>query len=303
MAEAQTIEGANVRTGLIQGIGAYFIWGLLPLYFLPLKSVGSGEIVADRIVWSLLLLIGIVLFARRMPRLRSAIADRRVMVMLLMSAMLIAANWLVYIWAIQHGHVLEASLGYFLNPLINVVLGVALLRERLTSAQAVAVALAAAGVLVLAMGAGDGLWISLTLGLSFGLYGLVRKVVRVESLEGLTIETALLSPFAIGYASWLASEGALEFGRTPGITTLLILSGIITAVPLLLFAASARRLRYSTIGLLQYLAPTLQFITAITIFGEPMTRAHTICFVLIWSGLALYVVSSLRPVRGTAAAA
>lgn len=303
MTQLQTPEGASVRTGLIQGIGAYFIWGLLPLYFLPLKSVGSGEIVADRIVWSLLLLTGIVVVTRRTAQLRSAIADRRAMLMLMASAVLIAVNWLVYIWAIQHGHVLEASLGYFLNPLINVVLGVALLRERLTMAQAVAVALAACGVIVLAMGAGDGLWISLTLGMSFGLYGLVRKVVRVESLEGLTIETALLSPLALGYAAMLASQGELIFGRTPGITTLLILSGIVTAVPLLLFAASARKLRYSTIGLLQYLAPTLQFITAITIFGEPMTRAHTICFVLIWSGLALYVISSLRPARGAAAAA
>lgn len=285
------------RRGLGFGLGAYLIWGFLPLYFLLLAGVTAGEIVADRVVWSLVLLIGILAVAGRFGKLLAVLRNPRTLGLLTISAALISVNWLIYIWAVQNGHVLAASLGYFLNPLVNVLLGVVVLGERLKRTQMAAVALAAAGVAVLASGAGTGLWISLSLAFSFGLYGLVRKVAPVESLEGLTVETALLTPFALAYMAWLASNDALIFGDAPGLTALLVLAGAVTAVPLLLFAGAARRLPYSTLGLLQYLAPTLQFLLAITVFGESMTTAHIVCFALIWSGLALYVLSSVRKPR------
>lgn len=285
------------RRGLGFGLGAYLIWGFLPLYFLLLAGVTAGEIVADRVVWSLVLLIGILAVAGRFGKLAAVLRTPRTLGLLAISAALISVNWLIYIWAVQNGHVLAASLGYFLNPLVNVLLGVVVLGERLKRMQMAAVALAAAGVAVLASGAGTGLWISLSLAFSFGLYGLVRKVAPVESLEGLTIETALLTPFAIAYMAWLASHDALVFGDAPGLTALLVLAGAMTAVPLLLFAGAARLLPYSTLGLLQYLAPTLQFLLAITVFGEVMTLSHIVCFALIWSGLALYVLSSVRKPR------
>lgn len=287
------------RRGLGFGLGAYLIWGFLPLYFLLLAGVTAGEIVADRIVWSLVLLIGILAVAGRFGKLLAVLRDTRTLGLLAISAALISVNWLVYIWAVQHDHVLAASLGYFLNPLVNVLIGVVVLGERLTRTQMAAVALAAAGVIVLAVGAGAGLWISLTLAVSFAFYGLVRKVAPVESLEGLTIETGLLTPIALGYMAWLASNDALVFGDAAGMTGLLVLAGAITAVPLLLFAGAARLLPYSTLGLLQYLAPTLQFLLAITVFGEVMTLSHIVCFALIWSGLALYVFGSVRRPRPT----
>lgn len=287
------------RRGLGFGLGAYLIWGFLPLYFLLLAGVTAGEIVADRIVWSLVLLIGILAVAGRFGKLLAVLRDTRTLGLLAISAALISVNWLVYIWAVQHDHVLAASLGYFLNPLVNVLIGVVVLGERLTRTQMAAVALAAAGVIVLAVGAGAGLWISLTLAVSFAFYGLVRKVAPVESLEGLTIETGLLTPIALGYMAWLASNDALVFGDAVGMTGLLVLAGAITAVPLLLFAGAARLLPYSTLGLLQYLAPTLQFLLAITVFGEVMTLSHIVCFALIWSGLALYVFGSVRRPRPT----
>lgn len=292
-------ESRTIRIGLIQGVGAYASWGLLPLYFALVRRVGPLEVVAHRILWSLLLLAALLTVARRWGRVAEAVGNRRAMAMLAASAALISGNWLIYIWAVQQHHVLEGSLGYFLNPLLNVALGVALLRERLSRVQAAAVALAALGVLVLAVGALGGLWISLSLALTFALYGLVRKLAPVEALEGLSIETALLAPFAIGYLAF-AGPG-LAFGSTAGISTLLALSGIVTAIPLLLFAAAARRLRYSTLGLLQYLAPTLQFLCAVVVLGEHLTTAHMACFALIWSGLALYVGEGLVKGRRRAA--
>ncbi|MCW4463067.1 EamA family transporter RarD [Sphingomonas sp. BT-65] len=292
------------RTGLLQGLGAYGIWGLLPLFFWLLDRVDAGEVVAMRVLWSVALLGALILVLRRGPALVAALRSRRAMGFLAMSAALISVNWLVYVWAVQHHHVMEASLGYFLNPLVNVLIGVVLLRERLGVAQIIAVALAGLGVAVLAAGAGQGIWISLTLAFTFGFYGLVRKIAPVESLEGLAIETAILAPIAAGYLFWLSSHAGLGFGQTPLWTTALTVSGIVTATPLLLFAAAARRLPYSTLGLLQYLAPTMQFVLAITFFGETMTMAHAICFALIWTGLAVYAVGGIIAARrGRAAVA
>lgn len=278
------------------------MWGFLPLYFLLLKGVEPVEIVAQRVLWSLALLLPIAAVIGRWRALKLALGDRRLLLQLGISSALIAANWLVYVWAVFNGHVLAASLGYFLNPLINVALGTIVLKERLTRGQAAAVALAALGVAVLAVEASDGLWISLALALSFGLYGLVRKMAAVESLEGLTIETALLAPFGLAYLAWLAATGEVAFGDGLDISLLLVLAGAVTATPLLLFAAAARRIRYSTLGLLQYLAPSIQFVLAITVFGEALETAQLACFALIWAACLVYAVSSLSEHRRMQAA-
>ncbi|MBX9814048.1 MAG: EamA family transporter RarD [Sphingomonas sp.] len=282
--------------GLPLALGAYVLWGLLPLYFVPLRGVGAVEVVAHRICWSLLLLGAIVLLAGRGARLKAALTDPKTRARLVLSAVLIAINWLVYVWSVETRHVVEASLGYFLNPLVNVVLGTALLGERLGRAQAAAVALAGAGVAVLAlgMGVGHGFWVSLTLAISFALYGLVRKTTPVEALEGLTIETLVLAPLAAGYLAWHGAPGLAQGGAVPA---LLFASGAVTAMPLLLFAAAARRLPLTTLGLIQYLSPSLQFLIAVALLGERLTIAHLICFALIWSGLALVAADGVRAAR------
>lgn len=283
---------AGARQGVVFGLLAYLSWGFLPVYFKLLASVLPTEVVAQRVLWSVLLLAALIVGAKRWPQLRAAFANPRALKILSASALLIGANWLIYIWAIGANHVLETSLGYFLNPLVNVMMGVFLLKEKLTRAQGIAVGLAAIGVSVLAIGAASGLWISLGLAGTFATYGLLRKIAPVESLEGLTIETVLLAPVAAIYLLWLGPASA--FGDTAGVSTLLALGGIVTAVPLLLFAAAARRLRYSTLGLLQYLAPTIQFLLAVLAYGEPLTTAHLICFALIWIGLGIYAADGLR---------
>ena len=297
-------DRSRTRAGLLYGLGAYLLWGVLPLYFKALQHVAPTEIVAHRIVWSLLFLGLLVSVARRWPAIRAAVTTGKVLTTLAVTSLLIGINWLVYIYAVVSGHVLEGSLGYYLNPLVNVLLGVVLLKERLTRAQAFACLLAAAGVAVLAAGAGSGLWISLTLAASFALYGFLRKVAPVDSLEGLSIETAILTPIALGWVLWLQAQGTGGFGAFgPSTDALLALGGAVTAIPLLLFTAAARRLPYSTLGFLQYIAPSLQFLLAVLAFGEPLTWAHVACFGAIWTALAIFSVEGLRAAARSRAAA
>ena len=299
-----TDDQAHRRAGLWLGLGAYGLWGVLPLYFKALVHVPSTEIVAHRILWSLVFLGVLVSVSRRWSTIRTAVTTPRLMLTLTASALLIAINWLIYIWAVISGHVLEGSLGYYLNPLINVLLGVVLLKERLSLAQKLAVALAGAGVAVLAVGAGSGIWISLSLAVSFGIYGFLRKVAPVDSLEGLSIETAILAPVALGWVLWLQNSGEGGWGNWGwGTDVLLIVAGAVTAVPLLLFAAAAKRLPYSTLGFLQYVAPTIQFALAVLLFGERLTLAHIICFGAIWTALAIFAGDGLRMARNRSLAA
>jgi chloramphenicol-sensitive protein RarD len=290
------------RGGLALGLGAYLLWGILPLYFKAVDHVGALEIVAHRIIWSLFFLAALATWMKRWPAIRTALATPRVMMTLALTSALIGVNWLVYIYAVVSGHVLEGSLGYYLNPLVNVLLGVFLLKEKLSTAQKAAVFLAAAGVAVLAAGAGDALWISLTLAASFALYGFLRKVAPVDSLEGLSIETTILLPFALGWVIWLQVSGTGSFLEAPRTDLLLILGGAITAIPLLLFTAAARRLPYSTLGFLQYVAPSLQFLLAVLVFGEPLTNAHLVCFAAIWTALAIFVFEGVRKGRAASRA-
>jgi len=283
------------RAGLMLGVGAYLFWGVMPLYFKAIAEVAPTEIVAHRIVWSLIFLAALASLWRKWPAIRAAASTPQVLATLVVTALLIGINWLLFIYAVVSGHVLEASLGYYLNPLVNVLLGVLLLKERLSVAQAAAAGLAAAGVAVLAAGAGSGLWISLTLAASFALYGFVRKVAPVDSVEGLAIETALLAPVALGWLIWLRQTNELGMGRFgTDVDILLALGGAVTAIPLLMFTAAARRLPYSMLGFLQYIAPSLQFLLAVLAFGEPLTTPHVICFAAIWTALAIFSLDGWR---------
>lgn len=286
--------------GLALGVGAYTLWGVLPLYIHLLKGVPALQVLAHRVLWSLVLLAVIIVIFRRARPIFAA-ARGRTLLLLLGSALLIAINWIVYIWAVQNDHVLEASLGYFINPLINVALGFAFLGERLRRIQGVAIAIAAAGVLVLAISGGGALWISLALAISFGLYGLLRKVAAIDALGGLTIETLLLAPFSLALLVHADQAGTGAFGQTTYLDLLLILAGAVTAAPLLMFAAAARRMPLATLGLLQYIAPSLQFAEAVLLFGEPVRTVHIATFALIWTGCALYAFDSIRASRASMA--
>lgn len=298
-----TDDHSNRRAGLLCGVGAYLLWGVLPVYFKLLKDVSPTEIVAHRILWSLVFLALLVTLWRRWLAIRAALAASRVMMTLTVTALLIAVNWLIYIWAVISGHVLAGSLGYYLNPLVNVLLGVVLLKERLTRGQVAAVLLAALGVSVLAVRSADGLWISLALAVSFGLYGFIRKIAPVDALEGLAIETAILAPVSLIYVFWLQQEGAGGFAAHSATTNaLLIVGGAVTAIPLLLFNAAAKRLPYSTLGFLQYIAPSLQFLLAVLAFGEAFTPAHALCFAAIWAALIIFAAEGFRMGRARARA-
>jgi chloramphenicol-sensitive protein RarD len=287
-APVPSIAAQRHRAGLFYGLGAYLLWGVLPLYFKALAHVGATEIVAHRILWSLLFLAGLLTLSRRWSAIRTALNTPRVLLTLSASAALIGVNWLIWVWAVNNGHVLEGSLGYYLNPLVNVLLGTLLLKEKLSRPQLGAVMLAALGVAVLAAGAASGLWISLSLAASFATYGYLRKIVDVEALEGLSIETAMLTPLALAWIWWANQSGGGGLGFDAATTMLLIAAGAVTAVPLLLFTAAARRLPYSLLGFLQYIAPSLQFLLAVTLFGEQLTTAHIICFAAIWTALAIF---------------
>ena len=284
---------ARQRAGLACGLAAYGMWGVLPIYFKSVAAVSPVDIVAQRIVWSLLVLALLVTGLKGWSKFRTALADARVRATLLLTSTLIAVNWLLYVYAINSGHILAGSLGYYLNPLANILLGRFLLGERLGRLQWLAVAVAAAGVAVLAAGALDTLWLSLALCFSFAFYGLFRKRVAVDSITGLTVETVVLAPLALGWLAWgIAAGRAVAGPATPSLLLLLALSGIISTVPLLLFTEAARRLRYATVGMLQFIAPTLQFLLAVAVYGEPFTRAHAIAFGAIWTALALFVIGS-----------
>ncbi len=286
--------------GLLYALGAYLVWGLSPVYFKALSGVPPLEILSHRVAWSVALLAPAVALSGAWGELRGALGSWRALLTLGATTVLISVNWLLYIWAIDSGHLLEASLGYFVNPLVSVVLGVVFLREALSRAQTLAVGLAGAGVLWLLLGYGRFPWISLTLATTFGLYGLLRKSAGVGALTGLLAETALLAPAALLYLGAKGASGSGAFGSGWRVSLLLAAAGAITAVPLVWFALAVRRLRLSTMGFLQYLAPSLQLALAVWLYREPFTRSHLVTFGFIWTSLGLYswdAVRRLRPVE------
>ncbi len=279
----------HLSNGMAYAVAAYLIWGLLPLYLLLVHAVPPAEFVAWRILFTVPVCLAIVTLRRQWADVSAALRRPAVVGALLASALLIGGNWLVYVYAVNAGHVLAASLGYYINPLVNVLLGTVFLGEKLRRRQWLAVGIAAAGVALLAWGARDMLSISLTLAGSFALYGLVRKLAPVGSLPGLTIETALLALPAAGYLAFLAQGGAaLHFGRDTGLSLVIAGSGVATAVPLLLFALAARRMDYSSLGFVQFLAPTIAFVLGLTVFGEPLRPIQLGCFVFIWIAVAVF---------------
>lgn len=284
--------------GVIYALAAFGAWGANPIYFKLVGHVPPLEVLAHRVVWSVLLLAVLVSAIKHWPVIRAALGDRRTLLMLGLSTAIISVNWLVYIWAISVERVLETSLGYYINPLVSVLLGMLVLGERLTRLQGLAVLLAAIGVANLAFGADQFPWVALVLAFTFGIYGLIRKTVRIESVEGLFVETTLMLPLASGYLLYVAVAGTGTFAggdlRTDG---LLFLAGIVTAAPLIWFTSAARRLKLSTIGFFQYIAPSGHFLLAVFAFGESFTRAHLITFLCIWAALAIFTLESVKMAR------
>ncbi|GAP12477.1 RarD protein [Longilinea arvoryzae] len=291
-----------MKNGIGSAALAYALWGLIPIYFKAIQTVPADQILAHRFVWSFLFLILLVILRRDWPALRASLTLRTFLIYL-GAGLLLAINWGLFVWAVNNGHVLEASLGYFINPLVNVVLGVVFLRERLRPLQWIPVALASAGVLYLTISFGRLPWIALGLAFSFGLYGLVKKLAPLGPLPGLTLETGSLFVVALGYLIAVEIHGAGSFGHTtPQLSLLVALSGIVTAVPLLLFAIGARRVSLTTLGLLQYTSPTLQFLTGIFLYHETFTAERLIGFCAIWLALILFSAESLITARRTMAA-
>jgi chloramphenicol-sensitive protein RarD len=289
--------------GLLYGLAAHVMWGLFPLYFKALPGVAAEEVLAHRVFWSAVLMAAVAAAAGKWPAVRQAAATPGVLPRLLLSAVLIANNWYVYIYGVTHDQVLQTSLGYFITPLFNVALGLLCYRERLRPAQWAAVALAASGVLNQAWAAAGWPWIALSLATSFSLYGLLRKATPVDALIGLTVETLVLGPVALGYLVYLGGVGRLSLAwGEPLRDALLVLTGIVTALPLLCFGQAARRLPLSTLGFLQYVGPTLQFLLAVYAFREPLPPTMAVSFGCIWAALGLYSFDLIRHYRRPAAA-
>ncbi len=281
--------------GLIYGIAAYTWWGFAAIYFKLLSSVSPLEILAHRIVWAFVILVALVTIRRLWPAMRAIVDNPRTLLLLSFSTVLIAVNWYVYIWAVTNSRMVEAGLGYFMNPLVSVLLGALFLKERLRAPEWISVGLAGGAVLWLTLSAGVFPWISLVLAFSFALYGLLRKLAAPGAVEGLTIETALLLPIALGYLLLEWRRGLLHFGNdTLALDLLLMAGGAVTAIPLLWFAAAVKRLRLVTIGLLQYIAPTIQVILAVLVYGEPFAFERKVAFTLIWVAILLYSGDNLR---------
>ncbi len=288
-----------MKRGIAFGVGAYFLWGILPIYWKAIESVDSFEILAHRIVWSMVLLTGIIGIRRSWAQIRRLKASS--VVRLLIAGGLLTVNWATYIWAVNNGHIVESSLGYFINPLLNVALGVIVLRERLDAAQWTAIGVAAAGVSYMAITVGTVPWIALVLATSFATYALLKKqMVALGPFESLTVEIALVLVPAFAFLAILGSKGEGSFGIAgPRITLLLILTGLATALPLLLFGAAATRIPLSTIGLLQYIAPSMQFLIGVVVYGEVVGSDRMVGFILVWTALAIYTISGLFRRRRT----
>lgn len=291
-------DASAARSGALAAALCYFLWGLVPLYWRQLADVNSLELIAHRHVWSLALLLVIVAVQRGFTKIAAALNSPRAVALNSLGAVLLTGNWLVYVWGVNTGHVIETSLGYFLVPLVNVAAGRFVLHEHLRRAQWIAIALAAFGVTLMIVQLGRPPWIALALASTWGGYSLMRKKSPLPAVTGLTVETLLLAPLAIAFLLWQHHTGAGALGRVDARTQGLILSaGVITAIPLLLFGYGARRIRLSTLGLLQYLAPTVQLILGVWFFHEPFSQSRVLSFAFIWAALALYTADNLLAQR------
>jgi chloramphenicol-sensitive protein RarD len=284
-----------MNLGILYATLAFFCWGLFPLYFHALDEVPPQEILAHRMLWSLLFLVIVLSVRQQWKWLPKVLRQPRILDSFVASALLLTANWFIYIWSVNNGHVIDASLGYFINPLINVLLGLVVLKEKLRRGQWIAMAVAASGVGWLTWQAGELPWIALILGITFGGYGLLRKTAALAALEGLSLETMILFPLALVYVLWLSWHGQNTFLNTAHDSTrwLLAAAGPITAIPLLLFAAGARKIPMAVLGLIQYLSPTMQALLGVWVFHEAFPTARLAGFLVIWTALILYVLEGL----------
>jgi chloramphenicol-sensitive protein RarD len=283
------------RKGLGFGVAAYVMWGTFPLYWPLLEPAGAIEILAHRVLWSMVTMGVILMLLRRTAQLRALLADRRVFLLLAFAAAVISVNWATYIWGVNNERVVETSLGYFINPLVTVLMGVFILGERLRPLQWTAMGVAGVAVVVLAVDYGRPPWVALVLAFSFGCYGLAKKTANVPAVESLTLETALIAPFALAYVGWLTWQGQAEFGaHGAGHALLLMTTGIVTAIPLICFGAAAIRVSMVSLGMLQYLAPTLQFALGVFWFHEDMPASRWVGFGLVWLALAVFTVEAVN---------
>jgi chloramphenicol-sensitive protein RarD len=287
-----------MNKGILLAIGAYGIWGFLPIYWKTIDVVPAAQILSHRIVWSFTFLCFIIFIKKDLSAFRLAIRSKKILATFSLAAMLIGVNWLTYIWGVNAGYIVETSLGYFINPLVSVLLGVIILKERLRSLQWLPIILAAIGVLYLTISYGALPWIALVLALTFGLYGLIKKTTPLNSLHGLSLETGILFLPALLFLFFAEGQGSGLIGHTSWIITLLlILTGIVTALPLLLFASAAKQINLSTLGILQYIAPTMQFLIGVIIYGEPFTQSRLIGFSIIWAALLIYSLEGIMEKR------
>ena len=283
------------RLGILFTLGAYICWGLFPFYFHALQSVGAVEILAHRILWSLVIVAGILLVLRRGAWIKSVVSQPKVLGLFTLSALLIGCNWGAYVYAIVSDRTIEASLGYFVNPLMSVAIGALFLGERLSRWQWMAVALAATGVIWITIQTGTAPFLGLFLAASFAFYGLIRKIAPLGSLEGMALESVLLAPLALGYMLWLNADGQLVFANSGwDMKAMLLLAGPISTIPLLLFASGVRRIPYSTVGIIQYISPTIVFFIGLYAFGESFSVDMFVGFVFIWCAVIVFTVDSIR---------
>ena len=290
-----THDVSEARVGVTYGFAAYSIWGFSAVYWKWLFDVGALEVLAHRVVWATLIIFGVLVYRRRLPMVWAMVRTPKVLGLLFLSGALLAANWSIFVWSVLSGQVLQSSLGYYINPLVNVVLGALLLGERMSRWQSAAVWLAAIGVLGMIVIGGSLPWPALTLAFTFAIYGYIRKVTGVVAMDALFVEMAIFAPVAMIVLVWLSGQGEMTFGSSDLLTSFLLIGGgLVTLLPLAFFGEAVRRVRLVTIGLLQYLAPTIQFVLAVAIFGEAFTPGHIVAFGFIWVGLLLYSFDALR---------
>jgi len=289
-----TMDSQQTREGIFYALGAYFIWGVAPAYFKLVRAVPPAEIMTHRVIWSVLFMLILITLSRSWKQVRQVAAQPKKVLLLALTAVTVGGNWLLFIWAVNNQHMLEASLGYFINPLINVVLGMLFLRERFRRLQWLAVVLAAAGVLVQLWQFGSLPVIALGLALSFALYGLVRKKIQVDAQSGMLIETLWLFPLAAIYLFGIADSATSHLSANPlSLNLMLVAAGVLTTIPLMLFAAACARLRLSTVGFFQYLGPTLMFLLAVLFYGERLTPDKLVTFGFIWLALAVFIFDAV----------
>jgi chloramphenicol-sensitive protein RarD len=291
------VKNDKTRYGLLCGVFSYIIWGVLPIFWKLIRDVPAYETLAHRILWSFVLVAILVLVRGDMAKLLDILRDKRSLAYIAVCSLLITFNWFLFIWCVNNGHIVDSSLGYYINPLMSVFLGTFVLKERLDLGQKAAIAVAAAGVVTMIVVYGSFPWIPMSLAASFAVYGLLKKKIALDSSAGLAVETLITAPFALVFLSYLGIGGNGAFGSSLFTTAILVLSGIVTAVPLLLFAEGAKLVKLSTIGFLQYISPTISLFIGIFLYNEKLTEANMIGLCFIWAALAVYSYSMLRPHR------